>query len=215
MSDVTQGLLTSGKTWTGGHSEAWEDARCPHCGAAPLYRVAGLRKGTADVVDATDTRWLRCPACKKGSLILDGNTAIPSGMPFKEPLGLPEVDARVWGEARMCFGVGAHAAAVMLCRKLLFHIAVDNGLEPEDGKGRAPSFKACVEHLETVGIISKPMLGWVDRIRDVGNDGAHEITPVEEVDARAVGVFTEQLLTLAYELPSMMSQQGAPPEVPQ
>lgn len=67
MSDVTQGLLTSGKTWTGGHSEAWEDARCPHCGAAPLYRVAGLRKGTADVVDATDTRWLRCPACKKGS----------------------------------------------------------------------------------------------------------------------------------------------------
>ena len=209
MSNVTDRVLTVGSAWTAASSDAWETARCPHCGASPLFRVGAIRRGsTGTQADLSEPRWLRCPACAQGSLAL-GDRIHPSPRPFREPKGLPQTDAKVWSEARICFGAGANAAAVMLCRKLLFHIAVENGLEPQDGKGRAPSFKECVEHLQTVGIVSKPMLGWVDRIRDVGNDGAHEVSPVSNEDALAVGVFTEQLLTLAYELPSMMAQQGA------
>jgi len=99
-------------------------------------------------------------------------------------------------------GVGAHTAAVMMCRKLLLYVAVANGLPAKAGN-RAPEFYKVAEHLESEGIITKLMRSWVDRIKDVGNDANHDLPHIESDDAMDVATFTEQLLRLAYELPAL------------
>jgi hypothetical protein len=97
----------------------------------------------------------------------------------------------------------------MLCRKLLFHIAVGNGLLPKNDKDRAPSFYAAVEHLQDQQIITVKMRPWVDRIKDIGNDANHELTPISAEQANDVATFTLQLLVLAYEMDAIMSDPGA------
>lgn len=134
-------------------------------------------------------------------------------MPLRKPAGLPDIDAAIWSEVRVCLGAGANAAAVMLCRKLLFHIAVANGLPPKNERDRAPSYMEAVNHLEGEGVVTKRMRPWVDRIKDVGNDANHELTPIEAGTALDVATFTEQLLVLAYELDALMASplDGASP----
>ena len=88
-------------------------------------------------------RWLRCAACGSGA-VASGGEVHPAPRPFGSVEGLPEVDARIWDEARTCFGAAAYTAAVMLCRKLLFHIAVDKGVRghekvPTGGQVAVPS----------------------------------------------------------------------------
>lgn len=209
MSGISDGLALLGRAWEASSSEAWDDVRCPHCGAARMVRVAALTKAVQgrSVVDTASVRWLRCAACADGALAR-GGAVYPPVRPFAGVKGLPGADERIWDEARTCFGASAYTAAVMLCRKLLLHVAVEKGLPPSNDKGRAPGFKDCVDHLESEGVITRSMLGWVDRIKDVGNEATHEINPVSKDDAEAVGAFTQQLLTLAYALDDMMREQG-------
>ncbi|MFC7359720.1 DUF4145 domain-containing protein [Nocardioides astragali] len=160
-----------------------------------------------------ESAWYRCPSCRQGIVRVKG-TYYPSAQPLRVPMGLPAVDDRIWGEVRTCLGVGAHTAAVMLCRKLLFHIAVAHGLAPKDAKDRAPGYWTAVEHLENEGLITKKMRPWVDRIKDVGNDANHEVTPIGPDDALDVATFTEQLLVLAYEMDALMTDPtSAAPEL--
>lgn len=210
MSDVDTNLGVLGRNWSSSHAAAWEPTLCPQCGAPNMVRVAALlaQEGPGKGEPEDDgLRWLRCAACGSGA-VASGGEVHPAPRPFGSVEGLPEVDARIWDEARTCFGAAAYTAAVMLCRKLLFHIAVDKGLPASNARGRAPGFQECVNHLESRGVITKTMLGWVDRIKDVGNDANHEVTPVTKGDAEAVGAFTQQLLTLAYALDAMMKAQG-------
>lgn len=104
--------------------------------------------------------------------------------------------------------VGAYAAAVMLCRKLLFHIAVSNGLPPKNEKGWAPNFKDCTDHLLNEGLITNRMRPWVDRIKDVGNEANHEIVPITEAQAEDVAMFSQKLLELAFEMDDAMATAG-------
>lgn len=179
-------------------SEAWVDLDCPHCGATQMWRMSIAQVPAFGLVT-----WLRCPACLKGAVRNDQKVA-PAAAPFREPKGLPEVDAKIWQEARDCLGVGAYVATVMLCRKLLFHTAVANGLGAKNEKDRAPTFAAAVDHLATQGVITAKMRPWVDRIKDVGNDANHEVTPVSRQEAEDVAAFTLQLLVLAYEMDALM-----------
>jgi hypothetical protein len=97
------------------------------------------------------------------------------------------------------------AAAVMLCRKLLFHVAVAHGLPPKNDKDRAPTYAEAVDHLEEQGLVTRKMRPWIERIKDVGNDANHELSPIEPGVALDVATFTEQLLVLAYELDALMA----------
>lgn len=179
-----------------------------------MVRLAALR-GLGGSIDNDGVRWLRCVSCGEGA-VASGDAVYPPVRPFARVEGLPEADERIWDEARTCFGASANTAAVMLCRKLLLHIAVEKGLPPRDDKACAPGFKECVDHLESEGVITRSMLGWVDRIKNVGNEANHEIRPVSKIDTQAVGAFTHQLLTFAYALDLMMHEQGvsAGDEVP-
>jgi hypothetical protein len=181
-------------------NSAWAESPCPHCGGGQALRVA--------FVDASGlpVEWFRCVTCLRGAVSNYGVIS-PSTRPKRTPDNLPEADALVWEEVRTCLGSGAFMAAVMLCRKLLLHIAVENGLPESNDKGFGPGFKECVVHLESVGVITKQMLAWVEPIKDVGNTATHKIAAITEEEAYQVATFTEQLLVLAYEL------QVGPPAV--
>lgn len=151
-------------------------------------------------------KWMRCVSCKSPTILANG-VAHPSALPLHVPLGVSGVELAAWREVRECLSVGATTAAVMLCRKLLLHIAVAEGLAAKDDRDRAPTFNQAVEHLEQQGVITSKMRPWVDRVREVGNEANHEIDPVHPEVAMDVARFTEQLLRLAYEMDALMAQE--------
>ncbi len=190
---VTDSLVTV-RARAGAHAfkeldSSWVSSSCPFCGGNQALVVA----------TAGPTAWLRCVTCLEGHIARGGEVR-PAPKPLRDPANLPPADAALWAEVRTTLGAGAYMATVMLCRKLLLHIAVAHELPPEDDRGRAPAFAACVKHLVAEGVITKPMLRWVDQIKDVGNAASHQIEPISEQDATRVATFTLQLLVLAYEV---------------
>src|SRR5690606_4358476 len=109
--------------------------------------------------NADASAWMRCVNCRAPAVVHEGVVS-PGVRPLRVPAGLPPVELAAWSEVRECLGVGASTAAVMLCRKLLLHVAVSHGLPEKGDKGRAPSFVDAVAHLEAVGIITTKMRPW-------------------------------------------------------
>jgi hypothetical protein len=183
-----------------GDKRAWVRADCPYCGAGTLVVLVQTREGTEN----PEATWARCTDCLRPVLVVDGRT-IPPREPLSVPLGLAGVELEAWHEIRRCLGTGSYTAAVMLCRKLLLHLAVGHGLPAKDERDRAPSFVEAVDHLEQSGIFTARMRPWVERIKDIGNDANHEIQPITREPAMDVARFTEQLLRLAYEMDALMA----------
>lgn len=182
--------------------------RCAFCGADQMIIVA---LAGSEQSGRPAARWLRCVSCLKGHVDNEG-TISPGVRPLDTPDVLVGDDLAAWDEALGCLSVGANTAAVMMCRKLLFHIAVSHGLPEKDGSGRAPNFAKALKHLEDEGVITKHMRPWVTKIKDVGNEANHEIPRTSADDAMAVAKFTRQLILLAYELPAMVAE-NAPEEL--
>lgn len=196
MTDIAAGLQTLGGNYTITDARAFEQLKCAECGALQ-HLVVGR---TA----AADRFWLRCVNCKAPSVV-DRGRVWPGTRALSAPLGVTGIELDVWNEVRDCLAVGANTAAVMLARKLLLHIAVAQGLPEKNEKGWAPTFAEAVSHLENADIITKRMVPWVERIKDVGNEANHEITPISASVALDVATFMEQLLKLAYEMEALMA----------
>lgn len=112
-------------------SHAWVDLICWRCGTPQMFVVAR----TAEIDGTTPPiYWLRCGACSAPSVRDRDGVVAPTPLPLDLPRGLPVAEAAAWEEVRRCLGVGAHTAAVMMCRKILFHVAVTNDMEPKDEK---------------------------------------------------------------------------------
>ncbi len=119
------------------------------------------------------------------------------GAPFgNDVASVPEDVAKLYAEARSCMTVKSFTAAVLTCRKLLMHIAVEKKAEP--GK----SFLEYVEYLAQQGYVPPGGQGWVDYIRRKGNEANHEIKIMSEADAKDLIAFSEMLLKFVYEFPS-------------
>lgn len=183
-----------------GENHAYATGDCPNCGAHQFIVIAYTKD--------QNQAWLRCIACRMAFAVNEGIISPPE-KPLRVPAGLPADGGTVWGEVRDCLGVGAYTSAVMMCRKLLMHVAVAHGLPPKDGSNRAPNFAQCVNHLQAEGIITRKMRPWVDRIKDVGNEANHEIAPVTRESAIDVATFTQKLLELAYEMDDTMTRAAA------
>jgi hypothetical protein len=175
-------------------TESWVEAPCWQCKGQQLAVL---------VHQDEDNLWMRCVACGAPMVSYNGRF-LPGPQPMTMPQGLPPEEMRLWEEVRSCLGVGAYTASVMLCRKLLLHVAVSDGLPPKDKQNRAPNYAQAVKHLESTGVITTRMRPWIDRIRDVGNEANHEIPSIVEATALDVASFTHQLLRLAYEMDALM-----------
>jgi len=106
---------------------------------------------------------------------------------------LPEQIKKLYDEARECISVNDFTASVMASRKLLMHIAVEKGAEPN------LTFKDYVDYLVQEGFTPPNSEKWIDYIRKKGNEANHEIKIMEENDARELIAFLEMLLIFIYE----------------
>jgi hypothetical protein len=100
--------------------------------------------------------------------------------------------------------VNSFTAAVLTCRKLLMHIAV------EKGAATGQSFLEYVDYLFQRGYIPPDGKDWVDHIRTKGNEANHEIKIVSSAEAGDLIAFSEMLLKFVYEFPAKM--KPAPPK---
>lgn len=76
----------------------------------------------------------------------------------------------LYDEARIALSQDASSCAVLMFRKLLMHIAVEQGAK-EDLR-----FVDYVKHLKNENVVGRPQHALVDRIKDDGNEENHEIT---------------------------------------
>lgn len=112
---------------------------------------------------------------------------------------LPNDVGTLYDEARRCTGSNCFTAAVLLCRKLLMHIAVDKGADA------GLSFVAYVDHLSDNNFVPPGGRDWVDKIRTKGNEANHEIIVMTSSDVEDLLTFTEMLLRMVYEFPGKLA----------
>jgi hypothetical protein len=167
--------------------------QCGYCGA----RVASERGFSFQDATGRGSMWavvFICPLCSRPSYF-EGQFQQP-GVSFGNPVEHlpPEVEA-IYNEARNCTSANAHTAAVLAARKLLMHIAVDQGAKP------GQSFVDYVDYLAASGFVPPHGKGWVDHIRKKGNEATHEIVLMNRADAEDLLTFAEMLLKFIYEFP--------------
>ena len=127
------------------------------------------------------------------------------GAPFgNEVASVPEDVAKLYAEARACMTVNSFTSAVLTCRKLLMHIAVEKGAPT--GK----SFLEYVDYLAQKNYVPPDGKGWVDYIRTKGNEANHEIKIMSKDDASDLIMFLEMLLKFIYEFPSKVKPSVSP-----
>lgn len=184
-------------------SSAYLPTICGHCGtnvaAAVLARV---RETLFPAV-----KWIRCPACHKGSVVVD-DRQYPSPLPGEDLEGLPADVAPAYAEAREAMGAGAFTAGELMCRKLLMHVAVDKKAKEN------LTFAAYVDYLESKGYITEPMKPWAAVIRLHGNIATHEIPATDGKRGLGTLAFTTQLLRTIYEMEYKVAQYLPPQPSP-
>lgn len=183
---------------------------CSGCGSKRMLAVASgtLPEKFDGLAHYSDySAWLMCVACGMGAFAVGTSTraykVFPQPEPFDTPEHLSQDVAHTWGEALSSFTASAFTSCALMCRKIIFHMAVEAGLPEKNDKGWAPSFEQCVDHLVEVGHITKRQKSqWVDSIRKWGNTATHDLEPIEEATAFSALEFTFQLLQMVYVFPN-------------
>jgi hypothetical protein len=151
---------------------------------------------------------LLCTNCNKPSFIeMIGATiqnATPAAMLGRDVEGLPEDVQTLYDEARRSTSVGSYTSAVLTCRKILMHVAVEKGAK--EGLG----FIQYVEYLAANSYIPPDGKDWVDHIRSKSNEANHEITIMGLDEAQDLVSFTEMLLRLVYEFKHRLKRSEPP-----
>jgi hypothetical protein len=146
-----------------------------------IYICSGCRQPTW--FDGAERQW---PAPSWGARV----AALP-----------PDVNA-LYDEARRCMSVSAYTTAVMACRKMLMHIAVDRGANTDQ------SFRYYVDWLAEHHFVPPGGEGWVSQIRTIANEANHEIVLLTRDVAERLLSFVEMLLKFIYEFPARAGQSG-------
>jgi len=140
-----------------------------------------------------------CPNCKGATFFFPFNDRVYPSSAFGNPVShLPEEIESIYEEARRCTSTHCYTAAVLICRKILMNLAVAQGAK------EGLKFAEYVNYLSDSGYIPPNGKHWVDHIRKKGNEATHEISLMDEADARDILTFTEMLLKFVYEFPSMV-----------
>ena len=145
-----------------------------------------------------------CPYCHRPTFFEHGDQH--PGVAFGGAVQKLPVDiGALYDEARVCCSSSAYTGAVLLLRKLLVNIAVNKGA-PENKK-----FIEYVEFLSDKGYVPPDGKGWVDHIRQKGNEATHEIKLMGQTDAEELITFSQMLLKFIYEFPSFIAPAPAKP----
>jgi hypothetical protein len=171
-----------------------KEYRCGYCDAF-VSSTLGMQIVNPQAANMVVGTIRVCPNCQRPTFF-EGNRQQP-GVAFGGKVDhIPSDVDCLYQEARKCTSAGAHTAAILACRKILMHTAVNKGAEP--GK----SFLEYVEFLAQKGYITADAKGWVDAIRTKGNEANHEIKLMNQEDAEDLLTLVEMLLKIIYEFPA-------------
>lgn len=199
MSDRTFNSLD---TYDGSTADAWYDYHCAHCG----HDVTGIvvaRYVEQTIYGLERATWLLCPSCGDASIITRSGDQFPAPIPGPDLQGLPPDISAAYDEARRCLGISALTACSMMCRKILMHVAVEKGARAGE------PFEKYVNYLQEQGYIAPTMKPWVDRIRQLGNEGAHDLEAPSREATDSVLAFTGGLLRVVYEMQFLNDRYSA------
>jgi DNA-directed RNA polymerase subunit RPC12/RpoP len=160
---------------------------CAHCGSTVGAALSWEKR------DQT-SHAVVCPVCDAATVLI-GDAQFPGTKFGGIVMGLPNDVSALYTEARDCMGVSACTATVLLCRKILMHVAVAAGADA------GLKFVEYVQYLWDEHYVPPNAKGWVDHIREKGNEANHEITLMSREEAEQLMSFTQVLLQLVYELP--------------
>lgn len=125
------------------------------------------------------------------------------GNRYGEPVdNAPDEVNSVYEEARSSFANGAYTGVVLLCRKLLMHIATDLGADTN------LRFVQYVNYLNDHHYAGARSEQWVDQIRQLGNQANHEIRINSKEEAQRIIKFCEMILKINYEYPAIVSNEN-------
>ena len=134
-----------------------------------------------------------CPFCNAPILVDDEKKEVLLSLPGKEIKKLPENLEIIYSEIRKCMQSKCFNGAIMLMRKLIMHIAVEEG----DNEGK--TFVEYVDFLCDNGIVPKKSKNKADSVRTLGNSANHEIENRTQKEAENCFEFIELLLKVNYE----------------
>ncbi len=188
---------------------SWYDPRglgprsyvCGHCG-----RSVGPNQGYYGNIPTRSNAQVHiyiCSFCERPTYFED-DQQVPAERYGAEVEALPEGIGALYGEARAAYAASAFTASVLVCRKILMNVAVEEGAD--EGK----PFIEYVDYLANAGYVPPNGRPWVDHIRRTGNEATHEIRHVSAEEAKELISFVEMLLKFVYEFPSRIPAALAP-----
>lgn len=140
-----------------------------------------------------------CPNCHRPTFfdITENPVQQIPGISYGEYVhSLPKQIEDLYSEIRQSTSAGAFTAAVLSCRKMLMHLAV------EKGANQGKPFIFYVEYLVDNHFAPPGSKPWVDKIRNTGNEANHEIKIMSQTEAIELINFIEMLLKFIYEFPN-------------
>lgn len=142
-----------------------------------------------------------CPNCKYPTFIYE-DMQVPGNNYGNSVANVSKEVEDVYNEARKSFSVAAYTGSILLCRKLLMHVAVDFGAD------KNKNFFDYVNYLKDNHYVSQNSGEWIDSIRKFGNVATHQIVVNTKEDAEKMIKFCEMLLKMNYEYPALMNQES-------
>ena len=134
-----------------------------------------------------------CPFCNAPLIIDDEKKQVLLPLPGKEISKIPINLEVIYSEIRKCMQSGCFNGAIMLMRKLIMHIAIEEG--DKDGK----NFEQYIDFLCSNGIVPKKSKKKADSVRKLGNSANHKIEHRTQEEAQNCFEFIELLLKVNYE----------------
>ena len=183
---------------------------CPSCEKPVLAHAAGrVVQPETDDGPAELITLVQCSLCAKAMLAAQG--AFHDG--WTDPIRLypPQGAELSWhiphqlisehAEARRCFEAHAYTAAVVMVRRTLEGVCIEQGVTKKQ-----PLIKS-LEDLAKEGKLDDRLMKWAQELRVLGNQGAHYTgKSVWRDDARDALLFSEALLEYMYTLPTQFEQ---------
>lgn len=178
---------------------------CGYCGSkvGPHQGYSSDLRGPRGEKISSNAYIFICPNCTKPTFFDFDGKQVPGVKFGNDVQGVTNSGVhQLYNESRDCTGLGAHTAAVLICRKVLMNVAVHHGAQEGE------SFVDYISYLADAGFVPPNGKPWVDAIRSKGNKANHEIKIMTNKEAEQILRFTEMLLRFVYEFPSMLGQPG-------
>jgi len=175
---------------------------CPHCSKAVLLEVLRRWYNVPQDDDEWDPhQWTAavCTSCDSPIVLYQERDGGDWGTPTQEypaadrqlPHSVPQRIRTDFEEAQRCMRSQSYTAGAIMARRVV------ETLRKEQGYTKGKLFDA-LKSMKDDGVIDSRLYDWADTAREVGNEGAHEPTPVSREDAEEVLRFVEALVDYLY-----------------